>query len=296
MTPSNHAAWLETSSGDLVIHYKGKLTNVPPDHPKRATIRALLRKGLYQEATETADLHKVFAKEFIQYTVPGIKITQSESGKILLNDEYIEHEVGLQALHMLDKGMPVAPLLKFLVKMRQNEDPRVRQQLLSFMTKNDFFIDYNGDIVCWKKVGKDAGGNLVDLWTKKLIYNPPRTVTMPRGAVMNDPTNACGPGLHFATWRFTYNYSGNAVVEMRVDPRDVVSIPYSETDKGRAQTTRIVKEIKNWLTYGRDNPPIPGDAISPATWGSDWQARMDDSDEGLDDWEEDYEACPNCGY
>ena len=52
---------------------------------------------------------------------------------------------------------------------------------------------------------------------------------MPRSEVAYDPGEACSVGLHVGNYKFARDYASAALLEVHVNPRDVVSVP---TDAG----------------------------------------------------------------
>ena len=55
---------------------------------------------------------------------------------------------------------------------------------------------------------------------------------MARSEVQHDPSVGCHKGLHVGTWDYASSFGRGVVLEVEVDPRDVVSVP---TDCGDAK-------------------------------------------------------------
>jgi hypothetical protein len=252
--------WLRDSLGNISIFGPSRNYHITPDHSAQERIIQNLILGQYQEAAELADRREA-VKNFLDIHMDGIQLKTDRNGEVLLNDQVLPEAVAEKALNMIDAGINALPLLRFLKRSQENPDPAVHEQLLQFVAANDFHIDQDGFIVAWKKVSED----MKDLWTRSLDYSPPRTVVMPREAVVADPDEACAAGLHFATWRFTYNYTGSRVVELRVDPANVVSVPKAHVDKARASSFQIVREVLGWKSFGAAvGPAAHNGGIHPA--------------------------------
>lgn len=164
-----------------------------------------------------------------------------------------------------------APVVKFWEKVAQNPDDRSREQLFTWLQSHDFTITEDGDILGYKGVAiveGDHGFTSVSQGTAFVdgkqhtgrIPNPiGAVVTMPRSEVKNDPNAACHQGLHVGDWSYASNF-GEAVLEVHVNPRDVVSIPrdanyrkmrcckYKVVKVRDAQTTKPIDlgEIDEW--------------------------------------------------
>lgn len=144
-----------------------------------------------------------------------------------------------------------APVVRFWEKVAQNPDKRSREQLFTWLQSHDFTITEDGDILGYKgvKTVKDGftsisqGNAFVDgVLEHGAISNPlGAVVTMPRSEVKNDPNTACHKGLHVGDWSYASGFAQGAVLEVHVNPRDVVSIPISDARKMRCCRYRVVK-------------------------------------------------------
>lgn len=144
-------------------------------------------------------------------------------------------------------------VVKFWEKVAQNPDDRSREQLFTWLQSHDFTITEDGDILGYKGVnghseetfrsissgtafvdGKEVSGYIPN--------RPGSVVTMPRNKVANDPSVACHYGLHVGDWSYAHNFAQGAVLEVHVNPRDVVSIPSDSSQrKMRCCRYRVVK-------------------------------------------------------
>lgn len=261
-TTGGGRAFLQNDQGQVVILAGGDMTTVPSDHDKRDEILQALNSGDYDRAINLAD-RTVAVRKFLSQD-EGVAIVDDD-GFVTIDGQPIDAEVGQKAIDMMEEGLAPTPLINFLQLLQLNPKASIRQELLPFLAANDFAIDEDGLIVAWKKVTTASDGSLTDPYTETLDYTPPRTVTMPRDQVDDDPTRSCAPGLHFATWDFTYNYTaGSRVVELRVNPRDVVSIPTAHVRKGRACTFHIEREIPNWRDLDAEDV-TPSDGVVPSS-------------------------------
>lgn len=164
------------------------------------------------------------------------------------------------------------PVVRFWEKVSTNPDERSREQLFTWLQSHDFTITEDGDILGYKSVNEKDGtyysvhsgtayvdGERID----GVIPNKPGTVvTMPRARVQNDPNTACHYGLHVGDWSYVHDFfKHDAILEVHVNPRDVVSIPndHSQT-KMRCCRYTVVRTREN-----KSNAPIAG----PTEWRGD---------------------------
>jgi hypothetical protein len=147
-----------------------------------------------------------------------------------------------------------APLVKFWEKVAQNPDDRSREQLFTWLQSHEFTITEDGDILGYKGVAVDNAGNYTSInrsgvaWVDGVqksgaIPNPiGAVITMPRAEVKNDPNAACHKGLHVGDWSYASDFAQGAVLEVHVNPRDVVSIPKDHSyRKMRCCKYKVVK-------------------------------------------------------
>lgn len=160
---------------------------------------------------------------------------------ILFDGEVVDTALADQIKRFLEQGVDdYKPLVKFWEKVAANPNAHSREQLFRWLQSHDFTVTEDGDIVGYKGVntlveGKEwcsthAGTATVD---GKVIngYIPNKVgsvITMPRKDVKHDPSATCHTGLHVGDFSYASHY-GDTVLEVHVNPRDVVSIP---TDAG----------------------------------------------------------------
>ena len=70
------------------------------------------------------------------------------------------------------------------------------------------------------------------------------TVEMERNKVDDDKNNTCSTGLHFCGMSYLNHFGGARTVIVKINPRDVVSIPTDYDDaKGRACRYEVIGEL-----------------------------------------------------
>lgn len=118
--------------------------------------------------------------------------------------------------------------VEFMRKLMLNPSYKSVEMLYDFLEHNKFEILENGNILAYKGLKRTENGPRD--WFTGLVPNwANTTVTMPRNMVEDDPTKACSQGLHIASKEYARDY-GN-VVEVSVDPADIVSVPYNYNNK-----------------------------------------------------------------
>jgi hypothetical protein len=171
-------------------------------------------------------------------------------------------------------GMDASNLIRFAQRLAQNPSYRSVQQLWSWCVAKDLTIDPDGYIVAYKGVTDDmlslhAGAAFVDgKLVEGQIPNLVGTrVTMPRGEVNDDPSVGCHKGLHVGNYSYANGF-GRVLLEVKVDPADVVSVP-SDCEHQKMRTCGY------WIT-----------AIHDSTLGDDLTHHEPEADFGVDGFSE----------
>ena len=115
-------------------------------------------------------------------------------------------------------------LVWFLDNLIQNPDSHVLEQLYPFLLHNDIDISEGGHLIAYKKVRPDY----YDIHSQTIRNMPGDAPEMPRVMVQNDPSKTCAAGLHVCAKSYLnqFGYTTDRVVLVKVNPRDVVSVPY----------------------------------------------------------------------
>lgn len=141
-------------------------------------------------------------------------------------------------------------LVSFLEKLMNSPSENSRNQLYEWLDKHNFTINPDGNIVAYKGVIEEPAGDkpFRSTFAGYAIVNGQviehgyvyqdigDVVEMPRSMVVDDPNKACSYGLHVGSYEYARNY-GETVLEVIVDPRDVVSVP-NDSDYAKVRTCR----------------------------------------------------------
>lgn len=185
-------------------------------------------------------------------------------GAIFLDGDEIDNALTQHVLRFLDEGVDDwKPLVAFFEKVQDNPIEHSREQLFKFLKHNAKAVSItdDGDLVAYKGMRRftDEDGEVFyqptshghviidgmdfassdDPEAKQYVGS---VVEMPRSEVVHDPGQHCSAGLHCATFNYARGF-GSAIVEIRVNPRDVGSVPNDSSEKVRACRYRIVGEV-----------------------------------------------------
>jgi hypothetical protein len=128
------------------------------------------------------------------------------------------------------------PYVNFLENVMQNPNEHSREQLGDWLDADEFTIDDEGYIRGYKGVAKNSDGQWVSIHSGRAYVNGEvrngripneigNVITMPRDEVEFDPAVGCHTGLHVGTYGYAEGFANGGLLEVRVNPRDVVSVP-----------------------------------------------------------------------
>lgn len=115
--------------------------------------------------------------------------------------------------------------VKFMQKLMHNPSYASVKMLYDFIQHNDLEILENGDVKAYKKITNTVDGPR-DTRTKKVPNYKGQIISMPRNMVEDNPSVSCSQGLHIASLEYAGGFVGNSLIEVAVNPADVVSVPY----------------------------------------------------------------------
>lgn len=136
------------------------------------------------------------------------------------------------------------PVVKFWELVEQNPSARSREQLFQWLAKHEFAIDEDGYIVGYKSMHSMGGGKYKSTKSGHAFVNGVEVngyveqsvgdvVSIPRAEVDDNANQSCSTGLHVGDWSYVTSFSGDTKARVRVNPRDVVSIPSDDARKMR---------------------------------------------------------------
>jgi hypothetical protein len=192
-----------------------------------------------------------------------------EGDKIFWKGREMHNALTKRMVAMIQEDFPVEPLVAFMENLMENPSKRAVNELYGFLEKNTLPITSDGCFLAYKKVRADyldchsgtvlnkPAAYLTDEDTAALaeavgknsevtvaVEEGVTVVSMERNLVDDDQNRTCSTGLHFCSQDYLRSFGGERIVILKINPRDVVSIPNDYNDsKGRCARYEIVDEI-----------------------------------------------------
>lgn len=237
-----------TTNGEaqsLTVLIDGALYPVTNEHPRFTEIRDTVING---GTVTVADL------DVAEGLADSLALTErlSLSGTTLLFDgDPVRNSVVDKTLELYRLGNNYKPLVNFLEKLLTNPNQNSVEQLWTWLDAHGFTITSDGDFIAYKGVRPENG-------TFVSISHGPATVDgkavngavpnhigavveLPRSKVVSDSFVGCASGLHAGTWEYASSFGQGAVLTVRINPRDVVSVP-TDCEAQKLRTCRYKVE------------------------------------------------------
>lgn len=163
-----------------------------------------------------------------------------EHGVVFVDGRAIHNTIADRIIAMNYDGFNITPMKLFLKNLMQNPSFRAVEELYDFLEATQLPITDDGHFLAYKKIRDDY----TDQHTGKMDNSIGATVSMPRNQVNDNKDQTCSSGLHFCGRSYLSSFSGARTVVVKVNPRDVVSIPSDYNNaKGRACKYIIWQEL-----------------------------------------------------
>lgn len=222
-------------------------------------------------------------KKILEFSEGFISV---EDGVIVIDGEEVPNELSDRIIKFANEGLPYMPLVCFFRNLIENPSFHSVQQCFQFLEANHYPITPDGSFVAYKKVR----ANFLDGYTGKFNNSPGQTVSMPRNQVDEDPNQTCSNGLHVASYEYAHNYSGDVMIEVKVNPEHVVAVP-NDYDSAKMRVCKYEvlgvaqeKHDKEYVGYAS--------AEQRESWSNesleDWGPNSSNDNDEYDDEEEDY--------
>lgn len=174
----------------------------------------------------------------VNYAVGNVTISGDQ---FFWNNRPMHNALSTKMIDMLREGFPIDPLVNFTDNLMQNPSKRAVDELYGFLEKGNLPITPDGHFLAYKKVREDY----TDCHTGKISNHVGALVTMERNAVDDNRDQTCSTGLHFCSQEYLKSFGGARTMILKINPRDVVSIPSDYNDsKGRCCQYEVISELE----------------------------------------------------
>lgn len=255
-------------------------------HPNFAAIINALTNVEVWDSQDIVDMFDVARAVAARFENLSDRV-QVGSGRVLFDGAEVDNSLTKQIVRFLNEEVEDwQPLVNFMENVMDNPQPHSRDQLYAWLNNRDFTITWDGYIVGYKGVASDGDGGYRSISSgQETVYvdGEPHTgqipnpvgavINMDRGLVQHDPSVGCHRGLHVGTFEYAKSFSRGAVLEVHVNPRDVVSVPsevtsYDPTISAKMRVCRY--EVNDVIETPHTGAVLDADGADLDSAGWDW--------------------------
>lgn len=222
----------------VVMHGPDGLFQVSSDDPRYKLVKNYLvandLEAAYREASKTVAILNKAVSQSAKLTFDG--------HNVFYDGQPLHNVVVDRIVKFHEEGLPIQPLLNFLENLMQNPSSSAVRELYLFLESNGVPITEDGCFLAWKAVRHD----FKDMHTGTFDNSPGKVVEMPRYQVDDRRHITCSFGLHVAAFDYasTFGTSDRRLILVKVNPRDVVSVPEDyNNQKMRVCRYEVLQEV-----------------------------------------------------
>lgn len=278
------------------LFHDGNLYVADDTHPNWAGIEAGLRAA-DPSVVDQFDVSRAVTRRFEKYS-DRVSVA---NGRVYFDGDAVDNALTQQIIQFLEAGEDFGHLINFYENIAANPAEHSREQLFTWLqAAGDFTITEDGHFIAYKGVRKNGdkfesisrGKAIVDgeVFEGAIPNYVGAIVEMPRSEVVFDPQDHCSTGLHAGNWSYASNFAQGATLSVKINPRDVVSVP---NDYGYAKLRTCRYEVLEVVEtpYGTPVWAVEDEDDDEYGWGEnedDFVAQAPVSDDEDDEYHPSY--------
>lgn len=194
----------------VVVNFEGKTFSLNRSDIRYDAVIKAIKENKLEDIPKLVDIKTAYAGT-------GLKL---KDNLLWLDNEPLPDTLSERILAFQEQKLPFEYLIKFARKLRLNPSFNSRQQLFKFLEHNGHPLTTEGNFIAYRGVRDD----FKDKHTGTFDNSPGQVCKIPRDQVDDNPNNTCSTGLHVACHEYAKGFA-STLVEVEVDPRDVVAVP-----------------------------------------------------------------------
>lgn len=261
MSPNN---FIISSAGTITVIINGKPHTATREHPNYSQIYENLEEGCLTDLELLFDVAKSIEHSATKCSSAAVSI---KDGVLYYHGEALHGSLTDRIVQMVRDGF-IANLnsfFLFLENLMENPSRQSVQELYDFLANAGLPITEDGCFLAYK--GLDQ--NYKDRHSGTFDNSPGNVVSIRRNKVDDDRNRTCSYGLHVGTFDYASTFAGGGpVVLVKVNPKDVVSVPL-DCGAGKCRTCEyLVLETYedstqlNQSLYTHEGQPLEDDKSS----------------------------------
>ena len=238
---------------NITVVIDNKPYTISKTHITYNKVLEAIKAGDWEAVKDAIEPKKIFYK----FSNGVVKI---EDGQFFWKGQLMHNALTTRMIEMLKEDFPIDPLINFMSNLMSNPSKRAVDELYGFLEKNNLPITPDGHFLAYKRVRNDYK----DCHSGTMDNSVGSIVEMERNQVDDDKDRTCSAGLHFCSHEYLKSFGGERTVILKINPRDVVSIPSDYNDsKGRCCRYEVIGEVEHTPDESVEfNKPVQSNANS----------------------------------
>ena len=279
MSKVTYANHIETSDS-ILIWFNGREDPVPVSKQSRVfpdLVRAI-RSGEHEQVPVLADQ---------AFRIAQMGDLRVEDGLVYIGKDCLPATLSKRLIQLMDHDLNIDPLINFWFNLRKNPSKSSREELFDFLEANHVPLTEDGCFVGYKKIRSD----FTDSYTGTISNKVGSVVKMDRAKVDANRNVTCSTGLHVAAYNYANGFDGNILVEIKVNPQNVVSVPTDyDNQKMRVCEYEVIRVSDGYMdSQVYDREVIDEDLEDEIMIDDAYELDDDDEDYDFYDDDEDYD-------
>ena len=241
------AAIINTQKGgtrDISLFINGKPFTVNEDHDNFEEVFQIVSSGQHNRSDFDLEYFEKIVNVRktlnVELSPTGIQV---DSNGVSKNGEELHLAVCDVIMEYKNNRWDYSCLVNFLDKLLGNPSFTSRNTIYNYLQRYKMPITPEGNFLAMKAVTAD----FKDKWTKKIDNSLGAEPEIDRGQVSDNPAHACHYGLHCGWSSYIFDFygcSGDQIIVVEVDPKDVVCCPTDESySKIRVCKYKVVEAL-----------------------------------------------------
>jgi bifunctional DNA-binding transcriptional regulator/antitoxin component of YhaV-PrlF toxin-antitoxin module/translation initiation factor IF-1 len=259
------------SNDSVNVVFDDGVVSVRKDNLMFKDLVAALNTFDYNEATKLVDIAG-------RIKATSDKRINVNNGIIYIKGDALPDALSKIILSFLDNKLNVEPLYRFWQNLKKNPSQESRNDLYGFLAANKIPITADGCFVAYKMVDE----NYKDSYTHTICNKVGKVVKMKRDKVNADRNQTCSNGLHVAAFAYANTFGSGHLMEIKINPKDVVSVPtdYNQ-QKMRVCEYKVVRECE--IKKEREETLYTDDdSYDAEDEANNWSNEFDSTEEDID--------------
>ena len=231
----------------LSVVVNGKPFSLNASHPTFTAMKRAIEQKKWDRIPKLVTLAEKIASG-------GNGSVAVKNGNVYYKGRVVNTSLTHRILQMVKEGIKIGAMLKFMDNLYQNPSQETISELYDFLNRYKLPITDDGCFMAYKNVN----GRYFDNYSNAFDNNVGNVLVMARKDTDTSRRHLCSSGFHFCSLAYLQGFggSGDHIMGIKINPKDVVSIPEMDAGKGRTWRYEVVLELadRNPVSVSTDAP------------------------------------------